>query len=138
VSECMPAKGWINRDGYVWHWFMGRRVSAHRLAFIAVNGPIPRGMHVLHRCDKRDCVNPDHLYLGTHQQNMADAKAKGRFVNQKKTHCPAGHEYTGENTLVVRRAGSDGLIRFCRTCKRETERRFRLRRREQREQVVSA
>ena len=41
-------------------------------------GPIPDGLHVLHRCDNRICINPDHLFLGTALDNMADMKAKQR------------------------------------------------------------
>lgn len=42
------------------------------------NGPIPKGMCVLHRCDVRHCVNPNHLWLGTQRENIADRDAKGR------------------------------------------------------------
>src|SRR5579863_7137496 len=53
-------------------------VSAHRLAWELVNGPIPKGMHALHRCDNSRCCNPDHLFLGTQADNMADMRRKGR------------------------------------------------------------
>lgn len=53
--------------------------KAHRYAWILFNGPIPAGMHVLHRCDVRCCVNPEHLFLGTHTDNMRDCAAKGRL-----------------------------------------------------------
>lgn len=43
-----------------------------------VNGPIPKGLNALHRCDNPPCVNPDHLFLGTLQDNNADMKTKGR------------------------------------------------------------
>ena len=52
--------------------------SAHRYSYEAFGGNPPRDKYVLHRCDNRMCVNPSHLFLGTHQDNVDDRERKGR------------------------------------------------------------
>ena len=63
---------------------------AHRLAWASVNGPIPDGMLVRHKCDVPACVNPDHLQLGTHADNTRDCLSRGRHVggNARKNLTP--------------------------------------------------
>lgn len=77
-DACWPWQGTIHHLGYGVTGYRGRQWRAHRLSWAATKGPIPPGMLVLHSCDNPPCVNPAHLWLGTHRDNSADCVAKGR------------------------------------------------------------
>lgn len=79
--------------------------SVHRLAWELSNGPIPNGQWVLHKCDVRRCFNPEHLFLGTQQDNNNDRDAKGR-VCHGEDHADA--ILTAEQVLEIRRRFKDG------------------------------
>ncbi len=75
---------------------------------------------MLHHCDNRPCVNVDHLFVGSQQDNIRDMHRKGRARNGKEmqTHCKHGHEFTLENTYVNPQG-----TRICRTCRYSNGRR---------------
>lgn len=84
-SNCWEWTGTISRLGYGSIRYHGKMVSAHRVAWEMSHGAIPSGAHVLHQCDNRKCVNPSHLFLGDHLDNMRDRDAKGRNGMAKLT-----------------------------------------------------
>jgi hypothetical protein len=78
-NGCLEFQGWLNNKGYGQIGIRGRRLMyTHRLAWIAAYGEIPAGMYVCHRCDNPACCNPEHLFLGTAQDNTSDMLGKGR------------------------------------------------------------
>lgn len=76
-SECIEWQGALNR-GRGWMKRNGRPILAHRAAWEEVHGVIPKDQCVCHQCDNPRCINIEHLFLGTHIQNMADMREKKR------------------------------------------------------------
>lgn len=120
-TECHNWTGAKNKSGYGVVVVRGKHIQAHRLAMALHTGSDPGDMLVLHRCDNPSCVNPAHLFLGTHGDNALDAVAKKRHNKVALTHCPSGHEYTECNLYFTR----DGY-RICRKCKILAEKRRRV------------
>lgn len=77
-NECSEWAGPRNGDGYGHLFFEGRGLLAHRVAFEIHVAPIGEGQVVRHACDNKPCVNPRHLLIGYHIDNMRDAVARGR------------------------------------------------------------
>lgn len=83
-NKCSLWAGALGPNGYGRIGFRGKVVNAHRVSWVLYRGEIPRGLCVLHRCDVRACVNPDHLFLGTVNDNNLDRELKGRGVKSRK------------------------------------------------------
>lgn len=87
--------------------FNGKRVSAHRVAWIVKNGEIPKGMHICHVCDNHKCINPSHLFLGTNRDNMKDKVLKGR--QSKGEHRPTSKLKEWE-VIKIRKLAEMGVM----------------------------
>lgn len=105
---CWEWIGSKDSHGYGKIYNFGKLEGAHRTSYrLFINGALNE-MEVCHACDNPGCVNPKHLFLATHKQNMHDRDKKGRLKNGKgeyqlaKTHCPKGHKYSKENTYKYR------------------------------------
>lgn len=83
TDSCWLWLGWKDEHGYGWirgeEGRSGKVLRAHRVAWELANGAIPEGQYVCHHCDNPSCVRPDHLFIGTHLENMRDCVRKGRY-----------------------------------------------------------
>lgn len=121
-SGCREWQGSLGSNGYGQVYYRGRQHKAHRVSWIESHGTIPAGLCVLHRCDNRRCINPEHLFLGTVADNARDMMEKGRCSHavvglaaklSVRTHCGNGHEFSESNTMWR----TDGSRR-CKICNR--------------------
>lgn len=106
TDGCWPWLGHINRNGYGEFHSAGDRRLAHVLAFEEEYSPVPAGLFVCHSCDVRHCVNYEHLFLGTCEDNWNDMREKGRHAKGEQQ---ADAKVTEEDVAYMRRFRSDGI-----------------------------
>lgn len=125
----MPNRFWakvdVRGEDDCWEWLGGKytngygtialpyskgAISTSRYSAMLHFGMFDKRLHVLHTCDNRTCVNPNHLYLGDNIQNIADKVARRRHPGHSQTHCKHGHELTPDNLYIYHGR------RNCRAC----------------------
>lgn len=110
-DECWQWQGSTNRGGYGVMSLKGIASLAHRVAWMIYKGElVQEGKYVCHHCDNPSCVNPRHLYLGDHEQNMKDAAVRGRLPN-KAGEANGNSRLTGDQVLDIRRMRAAGVKR---------------------------
>ena len=87
-------------SGYGQLWCDGKNRRAHRVSYELHKGDIPEGVCVLHRCDTPSCVNPEHLFLGTHKDNVDDKVSKGR---QARGSTNGNSKLTEDDIVIIKR-----------------------------------
>jgi hypothetical protein len=107
-GACWEWNGMTFGTGYGrFHVRPGRADLAHRYSYELHIGPIPKGLNICHRCDNPLCVNPRHLFCGTHKENTADMFAKGRGRPGNMTGTANHQAKITEDTVMAIRASQD-------------------------------
>lgn len=126
-TMCWEWQGTKYPNGYGWLKVFGQNTLAHRFSYELHNGPIPDGMEIMHSCDVKHCINPDHLRAGTHQENMKEAQERGRLPAGKDHHwygkknpslrqsnrvLVLGKEYRSQNNAELALGLGSGTVKY--------------------------
>ncbi len=114
IDEC-----WLYQlsiaDGYGKVKINGQTYAVHRLsAHFYLGMSLIGDLQPNHKCNNRNCWNPNHLYIGTQYQNAQDTRNQGKYHSQKKTHCPKGHLLDG---ITKGPSTNFRVNRYCKTCR---------------------
>ena len=121
LTGCWLWKGSLNYNGYGQFKLNNKVCKAHRVSYEHWNGKIPNQLVINHICRNRQCVNPQHLEVVTIKDNTLRGVGPSA-INAKKTHCPQGHPYLGDNLYI-----SPKKDRVCKTCQRAHYKKWRCR-----------
>jgi len=120
ANGCIEWTGYRMPYGYGVIYWNGANRLTHRVSYELYHGNLDSNAIVCHRCDNPPCVKPEHLFAGTHADNVRDKVRKGRQpTGPRKTHCRNGHAYSPENVLMVL-----GKYRRCKICNSDSRRRW--------------
>lgn len=119
-NGCWEWTASLSRYGYAQFFREGGSHNAHRYSYRYYRGDIPKDMEVDHLCRNKICVNPKHLELVTHKENMR------RWRGNKDGYCLKGHELTKDN-IYTQVKPSGNVLRTCKICTREYSRAYHLR-----------
>lgn len=108
LTPCHIHQGAPDRRGYCYAHRDGRRIGAHRAYWIDTHGPVPDGLEVCHSCDVPPCVNVEHLFLGTHNENMSDMADKRRSPIGERN---GNAKLTTEEVRAIRALMAAGAVR---------------------------
>jgi hypothetical protein len=121
-SDCWIWNRGLDGKGYGQLWLNGKCQRAHRVSYMLYhNVTLTPQEKLRHTCDTPRCINPNHLLIGSQQQNMADMIIRGRHWSTQKTHCKNGHQFDEENTYRYKER------RSCKQCNREAALRYQHR-----------
>jgi hypothetical protein len=108
-GPCLMWQEGVDGTGYGKFVYRGQRWRAHRFAWTIARGPIPTGLLVCHTCDRKGCIEPLHLFLGTTRDNTRDHVAKGRaYLNGRSGEANKTSVLTSAQVADIRQRAADG------------------------------